>query len=32
MQLLYMDGHVELIRYPGESPVSKAFGAIMGSV
>ena len=30
--VLYMDGHVEFIRYPGESPVSKAFGAIMGSV
>jgi len=29
--VLFMDGHVEFIRYPGESPVSKAFGAIMGA-
>ncbi len=30
--VLYMDGHVEFERYPGRSPVSKAFGAILGSV
>ena len=27
--VLYMDGHVEFLRYPSESPISKAFGAIL---
>ena len=28
---LFMDGHVEFIRYPGETPISKAFGAIISA-
>ncbi len=28
--VLFMDGHVEFLRYPSESPISKAFGAILG--
>jgi prepilin-type N-terminal cleavage/methylation domain-containing protein/prepilin-type processing-associated H-X9-DG protein len=29
--VLYMDGHASFVRYPGTSPVSKAFGAILAS-
>jgi len=29
--VLYMDGHVEFVRYPGKSPISKAFGALVGA-
>jgi prepilin-type N-terminal cleavage/methylation domain-containing protein/prepilin-type processing-associated H-X9-DG protein len=29
--VLYMDGHVSFVRYPGSSPVSKAYGAILGA-
>jgi len=28
--VLYMDGHVEFIRYPGETPVSRAFAILLG--
>jgi prepilin-type processing-associated H-X9-DG protein len=26
--VLYMDGHVEFVKYPGKMPVSYAFGAM----
>lgn len=26
--VLYMDGHVEFIKYPGETPVSVAFATL----
>ena len=29
--VLYMDGHVGFEKYPGTSPVSKAFGSIIGA-
>ena len=29
--VLYMDCHAEFVRYPGESPISKAFGAILAA-
>lgn len=28
--VLYMDGHVEFVRYPGETPVSRAWASILG--
>ena len=28
--VLYMDGHVEFIKYPGDHPVSRAFAVIVG--
>jgi len=30
--VLYMDGHVEFIRYPGEQPVSKALAIAVGVI
>jgi len=30
--VLYMDGHVEFIRYPGDYPVSEAFANLFGQV
>jgi prepilin-type processing-associated H-X9-DG protein len=27
--VLYMDGHVEFIRYPGEFPISEAFARVV---
>ena len=30
--VLYMDGHVEFIRYPGESPVSRFYACLMTAV
>ena len=30
--VLFMDGHVEFIRYPGEVPVSKALSAFTGAI
>ena len=30
--VLYMDGHVEFVRYPGESPVSIAFAYFWGEI
>jgi prepilin-type processing-associated H-X9-DG protein len=29
--VLFMDGHVEFVRYPGKAPVSKAFGFFVGN-
>jgi prepilin-type processing-associated H-X9-DG protein len=26
--VLYMDGHVEFVKYPGETPVSRAWSSI----
>jgi prepilin-type N-terminal cleavage/methylation domain-containing protein/prepilin-type processing-associated H-X9-DG protein len=28
--VLYMDGHVEFVRYPGDTPISRAFAVITG--
>ncbi|MFO7976443.1 MAG: DUF1559 domain-containing protein [Candidatus Hydrogenedentota bacterium] len=28
--VLYMDGHVEFIRYPGDTPVSRAWASVLG--
>ena len=30
--VLYLDGHVEFIRYPGEQPVSKAMATAVGEI
>ena len=27
--VLYMDGHVEFLRYPSEHPASRAYAAVM---
>ncbi len=29
--VLYMDGHASFVRYPGESPVSRYFGALLAA-
>ena len=29
--VLFMDGHVEFMRYPGTTPISKAYGAILAA-
>ena len=30
--VLYMDGHVEFIKYPGEQPVSRGMALVVGSI
>jgi len=30
--VLFMDGHVEFIRYPGEPPVNERFAAFTGGI
>jgi len=30
--VLYMDGHIEFLRYPNRYPVSRAWATIVGSV
>jgi prepilin-type N-terminal cleavage/methylation domain-containing protein/prepilin-type processing-associated H-X9-DG protein len=30
--VLYMDGHVEFVKYPGKTPISKMFAALMDQI